>query len=407
MTGKSEFTEIGAPDASAGGFQARLVSGLIPPLAAGRLVLELPSGACLERIGREPGPDVWISLHRWRALMRFVLGGGVGFASSYLDGDWSTPDLARLFELFMLNEETLRPSHSLMLPARLLGRLRHGLHKNTRRGSKRNIAEHYDLGNDFYRLWLDQNMTYSAGIFDGNETLEEAQLNKIQRVAAFLEIEGGERVLEIGCGWGALAEHLVRERGCHVTGITLSQEQFAYACERLRPEIDTSAADLRLQDYRDVDGRFDRIVAVEMFEAVGEAYWSAYFDVLRKRLVDGGTAVLQVITIAEERFERYRRSPDFIQRYIFPGGMLPTKNHLHQLAAKAGLSVSAEISFGNGYARTLADWRARFRQAWPRLEPLGFDERFRRMWEYYLSYCEVGFNVKATDVVLLQLKTET
>ncbi|MEP9386148.1 cyclopropane-fatty-acyl-phospholipid synthase family protein [Mesorhizobium sp. KR9-304] len=404
MTGKSEAREINAVDAHPSGLQARLASRLVPPIAAGRLVVEFSSGACIERVGRKPGPDVRIRLHRWRALIRFVVGGQVGFASSYLDGDWSTSDLVRLFELFMLNEECLQPPPSATLAARILARLRHGLHKNTRRGSKRNIAEHYDLGNNFYAPWLDRGMTYSAAMFDGNETLEEAQENKIRRVADFLELEGGERVLEIGCGWGALAEHLVRRRGCHVTGITLSQEQFSYACDRLRPEIGLGAAELRLQDYRDVDGRFDRIVAVEMFEAVGEAYWRIYFDALRQRLVHGGTAVLQVITIAEERFQRYKSSPDFIQRYIFPGGMLPTKAHLHELAANAGLSVTSEIAFGHGYARTLAEWRMRFRQAWPRLEPFGFDERFRRMWEYYLSYCEVGFNVNATDVVLLQLK---
>jgi cyclopropane-fatty-acyl-phospholipid synthase len=405
MTGKSEATFIGDTGSAGRGFlaaaQSRIVSRLVPGIAAGRLVIELPSGARIERSGAAPGPDVSLSIHNARALLRTALGGDLGFAASYLDGDWSTPDLLRLFELVMLNESALRRSP---LSSRVAARLRHGARRNTRRGSRRNIAEHYDLGNDFYRPWLDEGMTYSAALFEGDETLEEAQQNKIARVADLLDLAGGENVLEIGCGWGALAEHLVRVRGCRLMGVTLSSEQLAYARERLSPEIAAGRADIRLQDYRDIGGRFDRIVSIEMFEAVGEAYWSGYFRKLAKHLAADGTAVLQVITIAEDRFERYRRSPDFIQRYIFPGGMLPTRSNLRRLAADAGLRIGAEIPFGEGYARTLAEWRTRFRKAWPTLQLMGFDERFRRMWEYYLAYCETGFVAGSTDVVLLQLK---
>ncbi len=404
MTGKSELAAIDGLDPRMDGLSGWLASRLIPPLAAGRLVVELPSGARLERVGGMPGPDVSVRIRRFRALRRVMLGGDVGFAASYLDGDWTTPDLLRFFQLVMLNEAVLRRRRLAALPQRLLARLRHGSRMNTRRGSRRNIAAHYDLGNDFYRPWLDEGMTYSAASTRGDETLEEAEHNKIGRVAELLGLQGGERILEIGCGWGALAEGLVRGRGCHVTGITLSEEQNAYARARLRPEIERGEADIRLQDYRDLEGRFDRIVSIEMFEAVGEAYWTRYFDTLKRCLAEDGTAVIQVITIAEQRFERYRRSPDFIQRYIFPGGMLPTKSHLRDLAAGAGLRVSAEIAFGGGYARTLAEWRRRFLQGWPRLQPLGFDERFRRMWDYYLAYCEAAFEAGATDVVLLQLK---
>jgi cyclopropane-fatty-acyl-phospholipid synthase len=404
MKGKFDISAINGVDIRRDGFWARLASRLVPPLVAGRLVVQLPSGAVFDRTGAASGPEVLVCVHSWRALLRLALGGEVAFAGSYLEGEWSTPDLLRFFELVMLNEKLLLTERPRALPARLLARLRHGWRRNTRRGSRRNIAAHYDLGNDFYKPWLDKGMTYSAALFAGNETLEEAQQNKIDRIAKMLEMKGGERVLEIGCGWGALAKSLVRQNGCHVTAITLSDEQYAFASDRLRPETDAGMAEIRLQDYRDAEGCYDCIVSIEMFEAVGEAYWSTYFAMLKQRLVEGGTAVIQVITIAEERFDHYSRSPDFIQRYIFPGGMLPTKTHLHDLAAKAGLRISLEFSFGEGYAKTLAEWRKRFQQAWPRLEILGFDERFRRMWEYYLAYCETGFRAGASDVTLFQLK---
>ncbi|MCX7305984.1 MAG: cyclopropane-fatty-acyl-phospholipid synthase [Hyphomicrobiales bacterium] len=381
---------------------AGFLSRVIPPISAGRLLVELPSGGSIERAGALPGPDVVVSIHRWRALARLAASGEAGFASSYLDGDWSTADLARLFDLVIVNEAELQLESNFI--ARMFARLRHGSRRNTRKGSRRNIAEHYDLGNDFYRPWLDESMTYSAALFDGVETLEDAQRNKIDRVADLLDLKGGEQVLEIGCGWGALAENLVRKNMCTLTGLTLSEEQYAYATERLRQEIAAGKAEIRLQDYRDAGGVFDRIVSIEMFEAVGEAYWTTYFDTLKRRLAEGGTAVLQVITIAEERFHNYRRTPDFIQRYIFPGGMLPTKTHMHELAAAAGLRVTAQFSFGEGYSKTLSEWRTRFRAAWPRLEPLGFDDRFRRMWDYYLAYCDVGFRAGATDVTLFQMQ---
>jgi len=402
MTGNSELSHAEEANDAEKGLFGRFMTRVIPPIVAGWLVVELPSGGRIKRVGSAPGPDVSIVVHRWRALTRLAVSGEAGFAGSYLDGDWSTPDLAKLFELVIVNEAVL-PLESNFI-SRMVARLRHGSRKNTKRGSKRNIAEHYDLGNDFYRPWLDESMTYSAALFDGVETLEDAQRRKIDRVADLLNLTGGEQVLEIGCGWGALAERIVRNYKCRLTGLTLSQEQLAFASERLRQEITEGKAEIRLQDYRDTGGVFDRIVSIEMFEAVGEAYWTTYFDTLKRRLAEGGTAVLQVITIAEERFQNYRRTPDFIQRYIFPGGMLPTKTHMHELAAKAGLRVTAQLSFGEGYSRTLNEWRRRFRAAWPNLEPLGFDDRFRRMWDYYLAYCDVGFRAGATDVTLFQMQ---
>jgi len=404
MTGKYEITEIDGLTAKSPGIVAKLASRIVPPLVAGRLVIELPSGERIDRRGTAPGPEVYVIVNRSRALLRLVFGGDVAFAGSYLDGDWSTPDLLRLFELVMLNESVFRRSQQPALPVRLMALLRHTARRNTRRGSRRNIAEHYDLGNDFYRPWLDRDMTYSAALFASHETLEEAQENKINRIAQMMELQCGKRVLEIGCGWGALAQALVRGRGCHVTGVTLSEEQAAYASNRLRQDIDRGDAEIRLQDYRDVQGCFDRIVSIEMFEAVGQAYWNTYFELLKGRLAPDGTAVLQVITIAEDRFEQYRHTPDFIQRYIFPGGMLPTKRHLHDLASRVGLRISETVSFGGSYAKTLAEWRSRFLASWPQLQAIGFDDRFKHMWDYYLAYCEAGFRAGATDVTLLQLK---
>jgi cyclopropane-fatty-acyl-phospholipid synthase len=284
---------------------------------------------------------------------------------------------------------------------RLRNRLMHRMNANTKRGSRRNVTHHYDLGNGFYQRWLDAGMSYSSALFSrSDQTLEDAQAAKQARTIALLQLRGGERVLELGCGWGGLAERLVRAAGCHVTGVTLSPAQLEYAAARLRaPEL-RSRTDVRLQDYRDVTGCYDRIVSIEMMEAVGEAYWPAYFRTLRDRLRPGGRAVLQAITIAEDRFEDYRRRPDFIQRYIFPGGMLPTISEIRRQAAQAGLKLRSVETFGASYARTLAEWRHRFLAAWPEIQSRGFDQRFQRMWNYYLAYCEGGFRAGAIDVGL-------
>jgi cyclopropane-fatty-acyl-phospholipid synthase len=322
-------------------------------------------------------------------------------------GEWSSPNLAALLTLACRNNLMVEPLKALRLP-RFGLRLRHALKRNTRRGSRRNIAAHYDLGNEFYERWLDAGLTYSAGMFSSaSQTLEEAQEVKTDRVLALLEPNVGDKVLEIGCGWGGLAERLLQKHECTVTGVTLSAEQLAYAKRRLHAAISAARCDLRLQDYRDVRGTFDRVVSIEMFEAVGEAYWSTYFEKLRDRLRPSGIAVLQVITIHEDRFENYRRRPDFIQRYIFPGGMLPTKQIIERKAGEAGLKLVAEDFFGEGYARTLELWRARFQDAWPDIKALGFDEHFKRMWDYYLAYCQVGFEIRALSVGLYKLVKAT
>jgi len=384
-------------------FVGRLVDRALPALPAGRLRLTLPNGDVIERRGDEVGPDAAMTVHRWRALWRMMRDGEHGFADSYLDGEWSTPELGDLLELCLQNEAALTGKGAFDWIGNVRNRLRHWRRSNTKRGSRRNIAAHYDLGNDFYRPWLDQGMNYSSALYVNCDTLERAQSAKLDRAAALLDLAGGEHVLEIGCGWGALAERLIRHYGAKVCGITLSTEQLAYARTRLAGEVGDGRADLRLQDYRDVPDLFDRIVSIEMIEAVGERYWSNYFGKIRNCLTKGGVALLQAITIDERRFAAYRKRPDFIQRYIFPGGVLPTVAIIEREAARAGLKLVHQETFGDSYVRTLREWRDRFMGAWPKIEPLGFNERFCRMWEFYLAYCEVGFRVGTINVGFYKL----
>ena len=381
---------------------AELIAGGVPSISVGELTVTLPNGTTIARRGEVSGPNARIEIQSWRALVRIIVDGEHGFADAYLAGEWSTVDLKEVLAIAMANEKVLARAGTSSWLTWMRNRLSHLLRENTRSGSRRNIAAHYDLGNAFYRAWLDQDMNYSSAIYAPGDALENAQNRKLDRIIELLALEGGEHVLEIGCGWGALAERLVRG-GSDLIGMTLSREQLAYAQKRLQSAAGNGTADFRLQDYRDVGGRYDRVVSIEMLEAVGERYWPIYFSKLRDVLKDGGIAVLQAITIEEFRFAQYRSHPDFIQRYIFPGGMLPTKALIAEFASKAGLTLVHEESFGASYARTLAEWRARFLASWPRIEVLGFDERFRRMWEYYLAYCETGFASRAVDVSLFKL----
>ncbi|MDQ8020805.1 MAG: cyclopropane-fatty-acyl-phospholipid synthase family protein [Moraxellaceae bacterium] len=388
----------------------RLAQALLARLQAGSIELRLPDGTRLHGEGTAPGPAASIHLHRWRPLLRMLLRGDIGLAESYRDGDWSTPDLTALLEAGIRNDTGWDDELAAAWPLRLLLQLGHRRRDNTRRGSRRNIAFHYDLGNDFYRHWLDPDLVYSSGIYRrADDTLEQAQAAKLRRVAELLELPAGDapaRVLEIGCGWGALACALAHTADAHVTGLTLSSEQLAHAQERVVREGLSDRIDLRLQDYRAPEGHgeYDRIVSIEMIEAVGERHWPTYFRTLHDRLKPGGVAVIQAITIDDARFEHYRRNVDFIQRFIFPGGMLPSPGALQRETERAGLQLTASETFGPSYAATLVEWRRRFRQAWPAIAALGFDARFGRLWEYYLSYCEAGFRSGRVDVGLYTLQ---
>ncbi|GGO79746.1 cyclopropane-fatty-acyl-phospholipid synthase [Marinobacterium nitratireducens] len=395
-------------DRSASGWLNRLCLRSLDPLLReirhGQLRLWLPSGQALQA-GQGQGPHAEVRLNNWRPIRRFLAGGELGWAESYLDGDWDTPDLLALMQWALANEDSLRPAAAGSVVSRMLHRLFHRSRRNSRRGSRRNIAFHYDLGNDFYRRWLDPTMTYSSALFaHPQQTLEAAQLNKYRRICELLELHPGQRVLEIGCGWGGFAETAAGEYGVTVDGITLSREQLAWARERVADSPLAARCRFSLTDYRDLDQRYDRIASIEMFEAVGEEHWPRYFDQLKRCLKPGGLAVLQVISIASDRFEDYRRGTDFIQRYVFPGGMLPSPDRLAAQIESAGLQLSHAEHFGADYARTLQHWRRAFDDSWPEIQPLGFDDRFRRLWHYYLAYCECGFNRGCIDVGLYLLR---
>jgi len=380
-----------------------LIRRALHHLEYGRLTVVLPSGERIEHLGTTTGPHGVIELRNGGAFRRLLTRGDVGLAEGYIAGDWTSPDLTALIALAAENVTRLERTLEGLWPVRLCRRLGHVLRHNSAKGSRRNIAFHYDLGNDFYRLWLDDSMTYSSAIaLVPGKTLEQAQQAKLDRIAELLALTGDEDVLEIGCGWGGLAGRIAKSSR-RVTGLTLSQEQLTYARDQLGSQGLADHVEFRLKDYRDEIDQYDRIVSIEMLEAVGEAYWPTYFETLRACLRPGGRIVLQAITIREDRFESYKRSPDFIQRYIFPGGMLPTQNILADQARRAGLAIVTSETFGAGYADTLAEWRSRFEAAWAHVAALGFDPAFRRLWGYYLSYCEAGFRTGTIDVGLYVL----
>jgi cyclopropane-fatty-acyl-phospholipid synthase len=370
--------------------------------------------------GTEPGPSATLIVRHPAMARRTLLGGGMGFAESYLDGQWTTPDLVALLSLMAVNlsGDSMRRPPALLQP---LQRAVHLARRNTRAGSRRNIQYHYDLGNDFYRLWLDPTMSYSCALFYDPEELaaaaperlpahppkrdlEQAQKAKWDRLLRILEPGPDSTLLEIGCGWGSFAVYAAETTGCRVTGITISDEQYAFAQAHVRAAGVADRVDIRHLDYRDLDGEYDAIASIEMFEAVGEEYWPDFFAQVRRCLRPRGRAAFQVITIPHERFLRYRRRADFIQKYIFPGGMLPSPEAFARAASAAGLVAGAPTLFGQNYALTLAEWLRRFDAARGQLAGLGFDRRFERMWRYYLAYCIAGFRNGLIDDMQVVLR---
>jgi cyclopropane-fatty-acyl-phospholipid synthase len=391
---------------------ARAVFRLLKQLRVGTLDVQMPDGS-QARFGGPGGPGghgeprAAIRLHDWSVCTEALKSGDIGFAESFIAGGWTSPDLVALLVLFNANRDALESLIYGTWWGSLAYRLKHLLNRNSRKGSRKNIHAHYDIGNPFYRLWLDETMNYSSALFEGDHSRPtvEAQVAKVRRALSECAVQPGQRLLEIGCGWGALAEVAAAEFGAHVTGVTLSSEQLDYARGRLADAGLADKTDLRLQDYRDIgDGPYDAIASIEMFEAVGRAYWGSFFGNLHAQLKPGGRACIQTITIRDEQFERYARSSDFIQQYIFPGGMLPSPSAFRAEAAKAGLEVIRECAFGPDYAETLRRWRHRFLSQDRQVRQLGFDTRFMRIWEFYLAYCEAAFDTRSTDVMQFTLR---
>ena len=389
---------------------ARTVLDMLHRLKHGSLSLTLPDGS-QHRFGGGEFPNASLRLHNWKVCAAALKSGDIGFAEGYIDGDWSTGDLSALLRLFIANRREVEDVIYGTWLGRLAYRIRHLLHRNTRSNSQKNIHAHYDLGNAFYELWLDGTMNYSSALFESPQTpMQQAQRAKVARALRMTDVKAGDRVLEIGCGWGALAEMASVEFGASLVGVTLSTEQLAWARARMERCGVAERVDLRLQDYRDIgrasaaDGQFDAICSIEMIEAVGREYWPTYFSTVAHLLKPGGKACIQSIVIADELFERYLQSTDFIQQYVFPGGCLPSPQAFREQVRQAGLEVVDEFCFGQDYAETLRQWRQTFMAREQEVLALGFDQRFMRIWEFYLAYCEAAFSERNTDVVQYTLR---
>lgn len=389
---------VAPPPRSRPTLSERALFAVLRRIVVGDLTVRGTDGRERRFTGSVPEPRIHIDIRDPRAARRVLRGGGMALAEAYMEGGWDTPDLGALLDAGAANLGYL-PDLGRLDPRRAVDRVLHAARANTRRGAKRNIAHHYDLGNDFYSLWLDDTMTYSCAAFDDDcRELEAAQRRKWDLMLERIDPRPGDHVLEIGCGWGGFSLHAAKEAGCRVTGLTISEEQRDWARERVASEGLDDRVDIRLQDYRDARGVFDHVVSIEMFEAVGERYWPAFFATVSDRLRDGGRAALQVITVPHERLDTYRGRPDFVQRYIFPGGTLPSVEAMTEVARDAGLVAESPRSFGSSYAETLGRWMERFEAGLPRVRELGFDERFERMWRYYLAYCRAGFTHGIIDV---------
>ena len=379
--------------------QDKLLFAILGNLQCGEILLTMPDDQQHQFSAPLKGPKADLKIHSKGAVRRILSDGKMGFCEAFMDGQVSSNTLPELIELAARHDTYLEEQLKTNMLRKWGLRLFHYFRRNSKVGSAKNIAHHYDLGNSFYQAWLDPTMTYSSAVFDSDDDdLTKAQINKYKRLAELADIQPGDQVLEIGCGWGGFAKYVTSEIGAKVTGITISKEQFAYANHMLDEAGLGDKVDLRLMDYRDLEGRFDKIISIEMFEAVGKDYWPTYFAIMSKVLKKGGRAVIQSITIDHSAYHSYANQPDFIQRYIFPGGMLPSLPMLERPLADAGLHLVSENGYASHYARTLDQWRQRFNASWPQFSEQQFDQRFKRMWELYLAYCEGGFRAGMIDV---------
>lgn len=403
----SSLTSFSAPTTSAPTLdtshfptEAKFVVGMLRQLEHGILHVLFPDGQ--QASFGQSGVEISLHVQQWQMFRAVLKSGDIGFAESYIEGHWTTNHLPGLIELASRNRKALESVIYGTWWGSLLYRVKHFLNRNSRKGSKKNIHAHYDIGNDFYRLWLDPSMTYSSALFASDQVnnLHDAQITKYRRILDQLQVPNEAKILEIGCGWGGFAEIAAQDKGAHVTGLTLSNEQLHFAQERLRKAGLHEKSQLQIQDYRDAHGEYDAIASIEMFEAVGEAYWPSYFECVSRNLKPQGRACIQTIVIADELFDRYRVGTDFIQQYIFPGGMLPSISVFKKLAEKHGLQVVETFTFGLDYARTLMEWRQTFMEKLNLVKALGFDDAFVRTWEFYLAYCEAGF--RTTDINVAQ-----
>ncbi|ESQ83137.1 cyclopropane-fatty-acyl-phospholipid synthase [Asticcacaulis sp. AC466] len=375
----------------------------------GEMDIVMPNGGQMRLSGKQPGPRATLLVKDFNFMKRVLASGDIGFCDGYKEGEWDTPDLATLLEVLTLNSEKLGQLFTGNFITRTVNNILHAFRKNTKQGSKRNIFDHYDLGNSFYNQWLDPTMTYSSALFEGDRLAEHkdlsaAQTAKYAKLAKLVDLKPGQHVLEIGCGWGGFAQYAAETIGARVTGVTISQAQHDYAVERMKRLGLDDKVEIVMMDYRDITGQYDAVVSIEMFEAVGESYWHTYFTKLHDVLKKGGKAGLQIITIADDMFDDYKSRADFIQKYVFPGGMLPSAQKLLEQTQGAGLKLMSNFKFGQDYAETLKQWGQRFETAWKEGRITGFDAHFRKLWLFYLAYCEAGFRTERTNVVHLQLQ---
>ena len=377
----------------------QLSNTFLSKIQYGKLNVKFPSGNEIEYNSNNEGLNADIKLNNYSLFYKLLKKGTVGFAESYMDGDFTSKDLSKLLQFAQQNELSYLKQKKARWLSNIYIKIIHYLNQNTKIGSQRNISHHYDLGNNFYKHWLDESMTYSSALFkDKNDDLLKAQINKYIGIAEPLQLNDNSKLLEIGCGWGGFSTFVAKKYGTKVKAITISKEQFDFASKKIAKEGLNEKISLEMQDYRDVTEKFTNIVSIEMFEAVGKEYWQQFFEKIKNSLFENGLATMQIITINDSKADYYQSNPDFIQQYIFPGGVLPSKKQLKEITHLKGLKFSEYRSFSNSYVKTLKEWNEKFQNSWIEISEQGFSDRFKRMWEYYFSYCQAGFISGTTDV---------